>query len=88
MNNVEKYEKIIKENENNMVELWILHHMQEWEAYTRLNNDDKAKLLYLIYHLWLSTEHISIDTISDIVMENYEEALNGEITKSYIYKYA
>ena len=87
MSNIEKYEKIIKENENNMVELWILYTMKLNDNYKRLSEDEKPKLLYLIYHLWLQTSGVSIEKISDIIMENYEKALNEEITRHDIYEY-
>ena len=82
MSNIEKYEKIVKENNVEMVELWILYNMQCHENYENLKNeDDKAKLLYLTYSIWLKVEDISLEKLSDVIMDNYEEALNGEITK-------
>lgn len=86
MSTIEEYEKIIKENANHMHELWVLYNMMEHENYARLNGIEKIKLLHLTIQLWILTEEISLDRMSDIVMENYEDALEGKLTKHDIYK--
>ena len=86
MNTIEEYEKIVKENINNMAELWVISNMMDHENYARLNNIEKIKLLHLTIQLWCLTDGISLDRMSDIVIENYEDALVGKLTKHEIYK--
>ena len=84
MINVEKFEKIIEENKDSMEELWALYTMSQHENYSMLSKDEKEKLLALIFNLWFEIDDTNFERISDIVIENYEKALNNELTKDNI----
>ena len=86
MINIEKFEKIIEENKDSMEEVFALYTMSLHENYSMLSKDEKEKLLVLIFDLWFEID-INLERISDIVIENYEKALNNELTKYNIYNY-
>lgn len=85
---IEKLEKIIKENKYNNAFMCILYNMSCNDNYSELNNEGKYKIMNLIYDIYMNDEsNIDLGLFSDIIMENYEKALNGEITRENIYNY-
>lgn len=85
---VEKLEKIIKENKYNNIFIYILYNMSCNDNYCNLNDEGKYKIMNLIYDVYMNDEsHTDLGLFSDIIMENYEKALNGEITRDNIYDY-
>ena len=83
---IEKFEKIIQENKYNNTYIYILFNMSCHDNYTVLNDEGKYKLMNLIYDIYMNDEsETDLGKISDIIMANYEKALNGEINENNIY---
>ena len=85
---IEKLEKIIKDNKYNNTFMCILYNMSCHDNYSNLNTEGKYKIMNLIYDVYMNDEsHTDLGLFSDIIMANYEKALNGEITGDNIYDY-
>jgi len=73
---IRKFEKIINENETAMLQIEVLYNMSCSGIYEELNDEQKEKLLGIIYNYYIKDETFTdMGHISDIVMENYEEIL-------------
>ena len=74
---IRKFEKIINENETAMLQIEVLYNMSCSGIYEELNDEQKEKLLGIIYNFYLKDETFTdMGHISDIVMENYKEILS------------
>lgn len=83
---IENLEKVINENKYNMLFLIILYNMKCHENYAQLKEEEKEKLLKVIYELYLKDENkIDLAVFSDIIMDNYKNILNKTMTKNDIY---
>lgn len=73
---IRKFEKIINENKTAMLQIIVLYNMSCSGVYEELNDEQKEKLLGIIYNYYIKDETFTdMGHISDIVMENYEEIL-------------
>lgn len=85
---IKRFEKVIKQNKNVMLQITVLYYMSCHDNYIRLNDEEKEKLLGFLYTLYLFDQtNIDLDLFSDYVMDNYKKVLSGEITKQNIYDY-
>lgn len=76
MNKIEYFEKIINENKNIMLQLSILYDMSCHYNYDYLSNNQKEKLLGVIYSTYILDEsNTDMEKISDIVMEKATKIL-------------
>lgn len=83
---IKKFETIINYNKNSMLQIFILYNMSCHENYTKLTYIEKEKILNIIYNLYYQDEtKTDLGAFSDIVMNNYKQILNNEITKNDIY---
>ena len=74
---IRKFEKIINENETAMLQIIVLYNMSCFDTYKDLTDEQKEKLLGIIYNFYLKDETFTdMGHISDIVMENYKEILS------------
>jgi len=73
---IRKFEKIIKENDTAMLQIIVLYNMRCHDNYEKLTDEQKEKLLGIIYNYYIKDETFAdLGHISDITMENYEEIL-------------
>lgn len=83
---IEKWEKIFVDNKYEMLTAIILYNMSCHENYTKLNEEEKEKILNFAYNFYMKDEScIDMGKITDTIMENYESILNGQLDKSNIY---
>ena len=74
---IRKFEKIINENKTAMLQIEVLYNMSCSGIYEELNDEQKEKLLGIIYTYYIKDETFAdLGHISDIVMENYKEILS------------
>lgn len=74
---IRKFEKIIKENDTAMLQIIVLYNMRYHDNYGNLTDEQKEKLLGIIYNYYIKDETFTdLGHISDIVMENYKEILS------------
>ena len=85
---IKEFENIIKENRLAMLQLIITYNMKCHYCYTILTYEEKEKLIDFIYDVYMKDEtKTDLSVFSDIVMNNYKNVLNGEITKNNIYNF-
>lgn len=73
---IKKFEKLIDKNKNSMLQIIILYNMKCNDKYTELNDEQKEKLMGVIYSHYLKDEtSTDLGLFSDIVMNNYIEIL-------------
>ncbi|MCI8654512.1 MAG: hypothetical protein HFJ48_01360 [Clostridia bacterium] len=89
---IEKFEKVINENKNSMLQIIVLYNMSCNGIYEELTDKEKSDLLGIIYNFYLKDESFSdLAHISDIVINNHKEILkysnncNYEEIKTLIY---
>lgn len=74
---IRKFEKIIKENETAMLQIIVLYNMRCHDNYKDLTDEQKEKLLGIIYNYYIKDETFAdLGHISDIVMANFREILS------------
>lgn len=74
---IRKFEKIINENKTAMLQIIVLYNMRCHDNYENLTDEQKEKLLGIIYNYYIKDETFAdLGHISDIVMENYKEILS------------
>ena len=74
---IRKFEKIINENKTAMLQIEVLYNMSCSGIYEELNDEQKEKLLGIIYNYYIKDETFTdLGHISDITMENYKEILS------------
>lgn len=74
---IRKFEKIIKENETAMLQITVLYNMSCHDNYNKLSDEEKERLLGLIYTTYIKDETFTdLGHFSDIVMGNYKEILS------------
>lgn len=74
---IRKFEKIINENETAMLQIIVLYNMSCFDTYKDLTDEQKEKLLGIIYNYYIKDETFTdMGHISDIVMANYNEILS------------
>lgn len=84
MNKIEKFENVINENKNAMLQIIVLYNMSCSETYEELNQEQKEKLLGIIYNFYLKDEAFEdLGHISDIVMENYKDILKMQNIRDF-----
>lgn len=85
---IKKFEKVINDNKYSMFQIMVLYNMSCHDNYTKLNDEEKEKILGFLYTLYMKDESkTDLGVFSDIAMENYKKVLNGEIDKNNIYYY-
>lgn len=73
---IKKFEKLIDENKYSMLQIIILYNMKCNNKYTELNDEQKEKLIGVIYSHYLKDEtNTDLGLFSDIVMNNYIKIL-------------
>ena len=73
---IKRFENIIKKNEATMLQIIVLYNMSCFDTYKDLTDEQKEKLLGIIYNYYIKDETFTdMGHISDIVMANYEEIL-------------
>lgn len=84
MNKIEKFENVINENKNAMLQIIVLYNMSCSGTYEELNQEQKEKLLGIIYNFYLKDENFEdLGHISDIVMENYKDILKMQNIRDF-----
>lgn len=74
---IRRFENIIKKNEATMLQIIVLYNMSCFDTYKDLTDEQKEKLLGIIYNFYLKDETFTdMGHISDIVMANYNEILS------------
>lgn len=74
---IRKFEKIIKENETAMLQITVLYNMSCHDNYENLTDEQKEKLLGIIYNYYIKDETFTdMGHISDIVMADFREILS------------
>lgn len=74
---IKKFEKVIKENQNTMLQIIVLYNMSCSGAYEEMTDEQKEKLLGIIYNFYIKDESFTdLGHISDIVMENHKQILS------------
>ena len=74
---IRKFEKIINENDTAMLQIIVLYNMKCHDNYENLSDEQKEKLLGIIYNYYIKDETFAdLGHISDITMENYKEILS------------
>lgn len=77
MEKIRKFEKIINENKTAMLQITVLYNMSCHNNYENLTDEQKEKLLGIIYNYYIKDETFAdMGHISDIVMGNYKEILS------------
>lgn len=77
MNMIKYFEKIIKENKSEMLQITILYNMLCHENYNELTDREKERILNAIYATYLKDENaIDLAKFSDIFMDNYKKILS------------
>lgn len=90
MNNefIKKWEKIFKDNKMEMFSAVILYNMSCCDSYYEITDEEKMQLLNYTVEFYLNDEScIDIGKIVDTVMINYNDILNGKISKGDLYNY-
>lgn len=83
---VEHLENEINKNKNDMYYMTILWHMSNNGKYEELNKTQKYCIMEFIYKLYMKDETFTdLGRFSDLVMDNYNEILNGTMSKTDIY---
>lgn len=83
-----EFEEIFRQNIHCMYEMTVLYHLWCHENYSKLNIEEKEKILNFTYNIYLDDEgHYDIGTIADTIMENYKDVLNGKMDKYNFYAY-
>ena len=79
-----KFEEIIKENDTAMLQITVLYNMSCHDNYNNLTDEQKEKLLGIIYNYYIKDETFAdMGHISDIVMENKDEILSLQDLHEY-----
>lgn len=74
---IRKFEKIIKENNTAMLQIMVLYNMSCHDNYENLTDEQKEKLLGIIYNYYIKDETFAdMGHISDIVMANFKKILS------------
>lgn len=74
---IRKFEKIINENKTAMLQITVLYNMSCHDNYNNLTDEQKEKLLGIIYNYYIKDETFTdMGHISDIVMANFKEILS------------
>ena len=74
---IRKFEKIIEENEWDMLQIIVLYNMSCHDNYIFLSDEQKEKLLGIIYNYYIKDETFTdLGHISDIVMADFKEILS------------
>lgn len=74
---IRKFEKIINENETAMLQIIVLYNMKCHDNYENLSDEQKEKLLGIIYNYYIKDETFAdLGHISDIVMADFREILS------------
>lgn len=77
MGKIRKFEKIINENKTAMLQITVLYNMSCHNNYENLTDEQKEKLLGIIYNYYIKDETFTdLGHISDIVMVNFKEILS------------
>lgn len=77
MEKIRKFEKIINENKTAMLQITVLYNMSCHNNYENLTDEQKEKLLGIIYNYYIKDETFTdLGHISDIVMVNFKEILS------------
>lgn len=80
MNKIEKFENVINENKNAMLQIIVLYNMSCHENYTSLTEREKERLLGIIYSTYLKDEtSTDLAKFSDIVINNYKKIIEEAI---------
>lgn len=83
-----EFEEIFRQNIHCMYEMTVLYHLWCHENYSKLNIEEKEKILNITFDIYLNDEgHTDIGIIADTIMENYKKALKGQINRYNIYNY-
>lgn len=83
---IRKFEKVIEENKSGMLQIIILYNMSCHGNYEEMSDEQKEKILGFLYNLYIKDEtSTDLGRFSDLVMDNYNEILNGTMTKIDIY---
>lgn len=74
---IRKFEKIIKENDTAMLQIIVLYNMKCHDNYENLTDEQKEKLLGIIYNYYIKDETFTdLGHISDIVMTDFRQILS------------
>lgn len=74
---IKKFEKVIEENKFSMLQIIVLYNMNCHDNYNKLSDEEKEKLLGIIYNTYIKDETFAdLGHISDIVMANYKTILS------------
>lgn len=74
---IRKFEKIIKENDTAMLQIIVLYNMRCHDNYGNLTDEQKEKLLGIIYNYYIKDETFTdLGHISDIVMTDFRQILS------------
>ena len=74
---IRKFEKVINENKTAMLQIIVLYNMSCHDNYNKLSDEQKEKLLGIIYNHYIKDEtFVDLGHISDIIMANYKEILS------------
>lgn len=75
-NKIKIFEKVISENKSAMLQIEVLYNMMCHDNYLLLNDEQKEKLLGVIYCHYMNDEtQTDLAVFSDIVMNNYKKIL-------------
>lgn len=85
---IEKFEKVINENNNSMLRIMILYIISCYDNYKKMSDIQKEKLLGFLYNIYLKDEtKTDLEVFVEIAMNNYRKVLNKEITRYNIYNF-
>lgn len=85
---IEKFEKVINENNNSMLQIMILYIISCYDNYKKMSDIQKEKLLGFLYNIYLKDEtKTDLEVFVEIAMNNYRKVLNKEITRYNIYNF-
>jgi hypothetical protein len=77
MGKIRKFEKVIEENKWGMLQIIVLYNMSCHDNYENLSDEQKEKLLGIIYNYYIKDETFTdLGHISDIVMADFKEILS------------
>jgi len=77
MNKIQVFEKVINDNKSAMLQIECLYNMSCHNNYEYLNDEQKEKLLGVIYCHYLKDEtKTDLAVFSDIIMDNYIDILD------------
>ena len=81
---IRKFEKVIEENKFGMLQIIVLYNMSCHEHYNKLSDEEKEKLLGIIYNYYIKDETFAdLGHISDIVMANYKTILSMQDLREF-----